>query len=253
MLASAACARVAPATPASTRPAALAIVTWNQHAGEGDLPRLLDDLAAGRLTGAPVHDYVVLLQEAIEGGERDIRAIGRARTLSASFSPVRRVERRVSGNAILATAPLDDVRTIELPTERQPRAALAASVDVAGQRLFIVSTHLENRLGWMRGLFGDRARGRQASALLAAIPDAGHGILGGDMNTMLGAGEAAWRTFLARFPDTPSGSEPTFRERLVLDHLFFDLPDGWHAARRVVPERYGSDHHPVVGVVTIAR
>ena len=45
---------------------------------------------------------------------------------------------------------------------------------------------------------------------------------------------------------------PTFHDRLVLDHLFFDLPDGWVAARQVIANRYGSDHHPVLGLVFAA-
>jgi endonuclease/exonuclease/phosphatase (EEP) superfamily protein YafD len=54
-----------------------------------------------------------------------------------------------------------------------------------------------------------------------------------------------------RFDDTPADrARPTVRDRLVLDHLFFDVPDGWTVTRRVVPERYGSDHHPVIGLVT---
>jgi len=37
---------------------------------------------------------------------------------------------------------------------------------------------------------------------------------------------------------------------IVLDHLFFDLPDGWSVTRRVLKDAYGSDHHPVVAVIT---
>ena len=66
---------------------------------------------------------------------------------------------------------------------------------------------------------------------------------------MLGPDEPAWRALIARFPDTPDEPEPTFRDRLVLDHLFFDLPDGWKVIRQVVRDRYGSDHHPVVASV----
>ncbi len=219
------------------------------HGGRGDLTRLLDDLAAGRLTGPPVRDYVVLLQEAVEGGDGDVKAIAAARTLSSHFSAVRRSPQRTSGNAILSTLALANVRAIDLPQERQPRAALAAALEIGGQTLWVISTHLENRLGWLRGLFGDRARGRHAEALLREIPPQQHGILGGDMNTMLGPDEPAWRAFLARFPDTPARPEPTFGDRLVLDHLFFDLPDGWTATRTVVADRYDSDHHPVLGVV----
>ena len=242
------CAARAPqVTPSG--PVRLAVVTWNMHAGRGDLSRLMDDLFSGRMTDAPVRDYVVLLQEASEGGDRSVASTATALKLSSYFSVVRRGPVRTSGNAILSTLPLANARDIALPRERQPRAAAIATVQIDGDTLFVCSTHLENRLGWLRGLFGDRARGRQADALLREIPSQQHGILGGDMNTMLGPNEPAWRLLLGRFPDTPERPEPTFRDRLVLDHLFFDLPDGWTLTRRVISNRYGSDHHPVIGLV----
>jgi len=221
------------------------------HGARGDLPRLIEDLADGRLTGSTIRDYVVLLQEAPEGGDGNVTTTAAGRGLSAYFSAVRRGAVRATGNAIVSTRPLVDARSIDLPRERQPRAAAIATIQVSGETLFVSSTHLENRLGWLRGLFGDRARGRQADALLREIPPQQHGILGGDMNTMLGPTEPAWRAFLDRFPETPSHPEPTFRDRLVLDHLFLDLPAGWVATRRVVEERYGSDHHPVLGVIRL--
>jgi endonuclease/exonuclease/phosphatase family metal-dependent hydrolase len=193
---------------------------------------------------------VLLLQEAMQGTGTDVMAFAQSRGLSVFFMPVLRSRERTSGNAIVSTRPLLDTRVVSLPQERQPRAAVAAEVELAGERLFVASAHLENRISWWRfGLFADNARGRQARALIDALP-AGHGIAGGDMNTMLGPAEPAWRALLARFPDTPTDTpEPTFRDRLVLDHLFFDLPDGWAATRAVVEDRYGSDHHPVLGVV----
>ena len=217
------------------------------HGGRGDLPRLIGDLEAGRLTGSPPRDYVLLLQEYVNRGDRIASPRSPGGHLSLFVSPVR--ER--SGNAIISTMALADPRTIELPRERQPRVAAAAGIEVAGEELFVVSTHLENRLGLLQGLFGDRARGRQAEALLHALPPRGHGIVGGDMNTMLGPDEPAWRALRHRFPDTPEPYEPTFRDRLVLDHLFVDIPDGWHAERRVIADRYGSDHHPVVAQIRV--
>ena len=122
---------------------------------------------------------------------------------------------------------------------------------ICAATLFLVNVHLENRLVWWRALFSDNARGRQASALIAQIPEGASGIVGGDLNTWLGPREPAWRALLARFPDTPRDQlQPTFKDRLVLDHLFFDLPDGWTVTRRVVTEAYGSDHHPVVAVIS---
>jgi endonuclease/exonuclease/phosphatase family metal-dependent hydrolase len=233
------------------RDVVLAALTWNVHSGRGDLRLLMDDLRDGRLTGQPVEDYVVFLQETIEGGDHDVVAVARERGLSTHFVPVRVSDRGVSGNAILSTRPLLDPRTIDLPRIRRVRKAVAATIDIDGQRLLIVCTHFENRVRWLSGVlfFSDRARARQAAALLDTLPD-GPGILGGDLNTWLGPGEPAWRALLERFGDTPSDRlEPTFLDRLVLDHLFFDLPGGWEATTDVVDNRYGSDHHPVVGVI----
>jgi endonuclease/exonuclease/phosphatase family metal-dependent hydrolase len=174
------------------------------------------------------------------------------RGLSAVFAPVREVGGRVRGNAILASMPLLDPHTIVLPRERQPRSAVAATVSILGQRMFLVSAHLENRLSWRRGgLFSDGARGRQAAALLAALPPDEPGIVGADLNTWLGPAEPAWKQMLRRFPDTPprAPSDATFHKRLILDHLFFDVPDEWQVSRRVLPDAYGSDHSPVLGLI----
>ena len=173
------------------------------------------------------------------------------RHLSVFFIPVRNDGRRIRGNAIIATRPLLDTRAIELPRERQRRMAAVAELDVAGHHIFVASAHLENRVSWLKGgLLSDNARGRQAEALLRALPATEPGILGGDMNTWLREREPAWQAFFRRFDDTPiAGIRPTFRDRLVLDHLFFDLPPDWHASRRVLEDAYGSDHHPVVGVI----
>ena len=247
----AACAVPAPVV-VPQGPALFAVVTWNMHAGRGDLAALVDDLRSGRAADMPIADYVLLLQEAIEGGEHDVDAFGKTRRLFTFFSPVRRISRRVSGNAIVSTRPLIGTSVIDLPRQRQPRAALAASIDVGGQRLLIVNAHFENRVSALRALFSDTARGRQADALLRAIPAAGTVIVGGDFNTWLGPTESAWRKLAARFPDTPGPPfAPTFRDRLVLDHLFFDIPDRWRVVRLVARDTYGSDHRPVIGIVSI--
>jgi endonuclease/exonuclease/phosphatase family metal-dependent hydrolase len=203
------------------------------------------------LTGIAPPDYVLLLQEDIEGGDRAARTLASTRGLSAFYVPVRGDAGRSSGNAILSSRPLENPRAVMLVRERQPRAAALAAVTVAGERLFIVNVHMENRVVWWRGLFSDLARGRQAAALLQALPQDEHGVLGGDLNTWLGPTERAWRVIARRFPDTPDDRpQPTFHDRLVLDHLFFDLPEGWTITRRVLENSYDSDHHPVVAVVT---
>jgi endonuclease/exonuclease/phosphatase family metal-dependent hydrolase len=239
-----------PTVTAPTAPITLAVITWNLHRGAGDLQRLIADLADGRLTPTTPRDYVLLLQEVVVDVPSDPARIARERQLAILHEPVNATAARGIGNAILSTRPFTNTRIIALPRVRQPRLAVAATMSVAGVELFVVNAHLENRVSLWRGLlFSDGPRGRQAEALLAQFPE-GPGIAGGDLNTWLGPAEPAWKAFAERFPDTPSEPlKPTVSNRLVLDHLFFDLPDGWQADRRVLPDSYGSDHLPVLGVI----
>jgi len=255
VLASSACAvkaHVAVAPPLGQP--TVAIVTWNVHAGVGNLPKLVDDLTQGRITGTPIRNYVILLQESIKGNQYDVVAFARERQLFAYFADVRESDRGTSGNAILTTERPLEARTIVLPRIRRMRKAVAARFEIEGQSMFIVNAHLENRLSWLKGgVFADTARGVQTRALLGALPS-GPGIVGGDLNTILGQDEPTVRMLTARFADTPmERSVPTFHDRLVLDHLFFDLPDGWVASRQVIANRYDSDHHPVLGLVFAGR
>jgi endonuclease/exonuclease/phosphatase family metal-dependent hydrolase len=246
------------------------------HAGRGDLARLRYDLASGVLTGAVPADYILLLQEDVEpldsaagkpidfdaakpadtarprSLKNSARMVAATNGLSFFYAPVRGDAQRTSGNAILSTRPLLAPRIVTLAPERQPRSAVAATIRLDAAELFVVSVHLENRLVWWRTLFSDTARARQATALLRDLPQQGDGILGGDLNTWLGPREPAWTLMLQRFPDTPRDRpQPTFHDRLVLDHLFFDLPAGWSATRRVLKDAYGSDHHPVVATISM--
>lgn len=240
--------------PVRTTPTAtivLAVATWNLDAGRGDLARFVSDLERGRLTHGQAQDVVLLLQEYVLERAAHLDGPGTARRWTVAFEPVRTGGGLTSGNAIVSSRPLTDTRAIPLPRERQPRNAIAGRVDVAGEPFFVASAHLENRTGVWRALFSDLARRRQAEALIDALPAVGFGVLGGDFNAWLGRHEPAWQVLLDRFDDTPGVMRtPTFRDRLVLDHLLFDLPPGWHAVASVAQDGYGSDHHPVVAAVS---
>lgn len=111
----------------TTPPGGITVVTWNMDAGEGDLAHLLEHLPA---------PYLFLLQEAHEA---DLRALATQAGLFVFFAPVREDLPGSRGNAIVSTLPLLNPRRIVLPRERQPRMAVAAEIDVAGERLFVVS------------------------------------------------------------------------------------------------------------------
>ncbi|MBI3047373.1 MAG: hypothetical protein HYY76_03590 [Acidobacteria bacterium] len=244
------CARASIET-VQPRSTLLVVVTWNMHAGRGDFRRLVGDLEAGRLAAGSAENFVVLLQEAAGEDAVRLERLVAERGWSFFLVPVRHDGRRTRSNAIVSSRPIAGARAITLPQERQPRGAAVASIEVEGHRLFVASAHLENRVSWWKGgLFSDGARARQAEALVAALPRAGAGILGADLNTWLGRHEPAWEVLTRRFDDTPGFPRTsTFRSRLVLDHLLFDLPPGWQAVTHVVGDTYGSDHHPVIAIV----
>jgi endonuclease/exonuclease/phosphatase family metal-dependent hydrolase len=216
-------------------------------AGRGDLRALMSGVTSGNLTGTAPASTVFLLQEAVEA---DVRAVAGTRW-TVFLAPIWRDGLQVRGNAIVADLPIEAPRVMPLPRERQPRAVALGSVTVGGESLFVASAHLENRVSWWQGgVLSDTARGRQAEALLQVLPLDQPGILGGDFNTWLGPNEPAWRALARRFPDTAEWPRaPTFADRLILDHILVDLPDGWRSVRRVLPDRYGSDHHPVLAVI----
>lgn len=225
-----------------------AIVTWNTNGGSGDLPRLVADLESRRFAGQPSEACVLLLQESAAA---DLQAVAEPRGWTSAFVPVRAGGTQIRGNAIVSSVALRDARVLPLLRERLPRAAVVARIALGGHRLFVASVHLENRASWWKGgLLGDTARSHQVAGLLRALPADEPGILGGDFNTWLGPAEPAWRALIGRFTATPAWPRaPTFGNRLALDHVLMDLPEGWRATSWVLPDDYGSDHHPVMAVV----
>ena len=157
----------------------------------------------------------------------------RSATSHAFIVPVYEVDGRIRGNAIVSTVRC--ARHAGFRCRRNVSRAWRrlATITIGGQSLFVVSTHFENRLSWLRGgVFSDTARGRQAEALLRALPD-GPGILGGDLNTLLGPAEPAWRLFAdavpgytegAARPDVPGAPRP--RSPVLRSARRLDRPDG---------------------------
>jgi endonuclease/exonuclease/phosphatase family metal-dependent hydrolase len=172
----------------------LLVVTWNVNVGGAEIRRLVADVRSGGLTGGPVTDFALLLQEAYRAGpgvpvpERGAVAPSRIHgqpaaedrtsidalaaelglylvyvpsmangdVVSASSTDGLREDR---GNAILSTLPLTDVLALELPLKRQRRVAIAANVrgstrDGSAWSLQLTSVHLENRRSLGDGVVG---------------------------------------------------------------------------------------------------
>ena len=260
-----------------------AVVSWNTHVGAGNLEALVADLRSGKLTGRPITDFVLLLQEAYRAGDavpsldavewasavlgagprharvEAIRAAERL-GLSSVYVPSMRNGRPGTtaedrGNAILTTARLTDIGAIELPLERQRRVALAATVmvkagDAPATPLRLVCTHFTNMVMHHVWVLSESGRLRQARALARTLPANGAMILGGDLNSWFGYRDAAYRELAERLSSRPALEDrrATFGP-MRLDHLLFRLPDGWRAELRRADSKYGSDHYPLVALI----
>jgi endonuclease/exonuclease/phosphatase family metal-dependent hydrolase len=239
---------------------AVAVATWNTHMGSGHLDAFVQELSGGPLTGHRRLPIVLLLQEARRTGLRETAA---ALDLSLIYAPAMPNERGSDdrGNAILTSLPLGDVVLVELPFERQRRVAIVATVEGHGPvqpwALRVASVHLETRTSIVRGSPA-AARARQARALIGALgASAIPTVIGGDLNASWGEDEPAIRALREAFPDAKPADRPLtfagpFGLRAPLDYIFARGTRERLDVRRV-GRRFGSDHHPVVTVVNMAR
>jgi endonuclease/exonuclease/phosphatase family metal-dependent hydrolase len=277
--------RIDPDRPIET----IVIVSWNVHVGGGDLAEFVRRLREGAFTGgAPVTEFVLLLQEAFRAGAAvppiapgvhaparidvrtprgtrdDILASARTLNLNVFYAPSMRNgrgdsgQREDRGNAILSTIPLTALRVIELPYERQRRVALEATVSGTGGgggrwQVRVSSAQLNAGSSWRRlWLLSSAVRDEQAERLAALVTaDQVPRVLGVDLNTWAGGPyEPAYRVLRREFPQTPGSSRAPFMGAIVLDHLFFRLPAAWPVRAAAVRERFGSDHRPIVASLT---
>jgi endonuclease/exonuclease/phosphatase family metal-dependent hydrolase len=239
--------------------------------------------------GRPAPHFVLLLQEAYREGNdvpqhldadspvprgivetpptgirRDVSTVARNEGLYLFYAPSMRNQRDGSdedrGTAILSTLPLADLQVIELPFERQRRVALAATVTGRGAsgddwRLRVAAVQVDTALALTRGgPFAARKRQTEALVEALAMDDAALPmIVGGDFNTWLGPKEPALAVMRRAFPDTPAQpATMTWRGPVgmaaALDYVFARGEFRSLATHRL-PDRFGSDHYPLLTVV----
>ncbi|MEP6914405.1 MAG: endonuclease/exonuclease/phosphatase family protein [Acidobacteriota bacterium] len=261
---------------------AITFVSWNTHVGGADIVGLVNSLPNPR---GPV---VLLLQEVFRTGAgvpgqvdratafarhiggthdgrdaREIKAVADTLGFSVFYVPsMRNGGTRRSpedrGNAILSNLPLVNPFAAELPFEHQRRVAVGAmlsgvsSAGIAWQVRF-VSAHLLSTGGVKHAwIVTELHRARQARALTSLLDDNLPTVLAGDFNTWFGFADRTYIETSRAFPDTRvTDRRPTFHGIARLDHVFWRLPDGWHADFRRASSRFGSDHTPLVGTLRL--
>jgi endonuclease/exonuclease/phosphatase family metal-dependent hydrolase len=155
-----------------------------------------------------------------------------------------------TGVALLSVYPLSDVRRIVLPHEgpnRRRRVAVGATIEVYNRQWRVYSVHAETRIDF------DKKLEQFNSVLqdLARYPAEMPAIVMGDLNTWeAGAGRKTIKFFTDRGLKTPFGAKPTFRRRVMLVPIEFELD--WVWLRGLELSSYGidrnigvSDHWPL--------
>ena len=269
----------------------LAVMTWNVHVGSGNIADVVRRLRMGEFTGGePIEHFVLLLQEAYRrdtavpaqiprgfpapdriaarvGRGPDIGHTARALGVALFYVPSMRngiasVDPEDRGNAILSTLDLRDPVIVELPMENQRRTAVVATVQAQARDgspwvLRVANVHLDTALALTRG--GPfAARRRQAHALIDSLrtPEEVPTVLAGDFNTWRGPTEPALNLLRSAFPHTPpTANVETWRGpfglRGQLDYIFMRGPLAEAHVRRL-PSRFGSDHYPLLAIVSVA-
>jgi endonuclease/exonuclease/phosphatase family metal-dependent hydrolase len=189
--------------------------------------------------------------------------------LSLRYAPSMRngAERSDRGNAILSSLPLERTVAIELPLMLQRRVAVRAEVVVGEQRLVVMSAHLDPRGPPGHKWLGAAGRAVQTEYLLQRL-EAETMLLGADLNLGRGRAERSWR-LLSHAGFTPGVPPvlPSWRHtyhgltRLLLDYLLVrnrsEMITAFQVHRLDEDPRdrgrtiFGSDHHPLLGLLTL--
>ena len=234
------------------------ILTYNIHRCVGMDRRL--DVGRVAATIAALEPDVVALQEVDVGRARSngvdqAHEIAQRLKMTSHFNAAIQVEEEQYGDAILTCYPERLVKAGGLPglnprLRLEPRGALWIEIDVNGEKVQIINTHL--------GLVA-REQQKQATALashdwLRHDQCRSPTILLGDFNATMAS--VVYRTLTARLKDArrltpnslPTGTFPSRFPFLRLDHVF--VSDGIKVRHLDAPydpsTRMASDHLPLV-------
>jgi endonuclease/exonuclease/phosphatase family metal-dependent hydrolase len=166
-----------------------------------------------------------------------------------ALGPARETGAKCFGNALLTRHPIRAVRRIDISTARyEPRGALAVTLDVGGQSVHVLATHLGLRL---------TERRFQVRQILDDLKGAPRSliIVMGDFNDWL-PGRSVVHVLDQEFgrPPTPS-SFPVFWPVRSLDRIWVRPLSALDRVfvHKSAAARRASDHYPVVAEITLDR
>lgn len=234
----------------SELPDEIKVITWNIKFSE-EIDTAITELSkVEELQNADI----ILLQEMDEVG---VKAMAQALKYNYVYFPasVHSHHDKNFGNAILSKWSLSDPVKLQLPHEnpknKQTRIATRAVAAIGDTQIPVYSLHTETL--WLSG----SKRSEQLDTLAADIgKDSPYVIIGGDFNTLIGAGveNLTERFAQANLDRVSAGAEPTFSAGgldFTSDHIFtrgiIPIENG------VWPDTQASDHFPVWVTVSLKR
>lgn len=224
----------------------LKIATYNIHGGLPAWTSQAKKQMAARIARVigEIDADIIAMQEVPLGGSETPDVLSQLREATGLYAvegPTLDTPKRRYGNAVLSRFPIRMARTLDLSFHRrEPRGALDADVDCAGQLIRVVATHL--------GLSASE-RSTQVRTLLAAFDNSALPvILVGDINEWFVRGRAL-RTLVSHFRRAPAPRTfPTFCPIFALDRIWVH-PGEWLlnvTVHRSDLARRASDHYPLV-------
>ena len=229
----------------------LRVATYNVHACVGTDRRHDPDRVAavvGELDAdiVALQEFTYAASVAIE--TREPVEFAALDSYQCALGPTRQVAMRCFGNALLTRHPIVELHRLDLSLDgREPRGALAATVDVGGTAVHLLATHLGLRV---------RERRFQVRQVLSYLQSVRHSIVVvlGDVNDWL-PGRSVGHVLDERLGTAARlRSFPSPWPMLSLDRIWVH-PAG--ARRRTFVHtsalaRHASDHLPVVADIDLA-
>ena len=219
-------------------PHILRVATYNIHIGKDAQNNLNLDQTIETLRQTDAD--IIGLQEVEKNGPRtrftdQAKEIADALGFHYQFESALKIGPFEFGNVLLSRYPIQNVERIELPSERENRVALLATVDAAGKQTHVLVTHL--------GL--DRKE-RERDVLLIDKRLAeldGPVLVMGDLNAQAHSKELApWFDRLTSVATEPLETFPGMGQ---IDHILYSSED-FDVRKAVTVDSKASDHLPLV-------
>lgn len=221
--------------------------TYNVHAHVGRdgrrdparVSRVIDELDADVVA---LQEFTYPIDVALETRTPVVLTLDR---YECALGPARQNATQCFGNAILTRHPFVEVHRIDLSiTRREPRAALAATIEVDGEPVHVLAAHLGLRVPERR---------RQVEQIVAYLDSVKHTklVVLGDFNDWM-PGRTVADVLDQRLGQLPRPrSFPASRPLLPLDRIWVQPHDAFRRifAHRTPVARAASDHVPVVAEI----